>query len=309
MGGSPATARSRLAACLFAALAAGAVACSDTQTASSPSWTVRDSAGIRIVESISAVWDSSKAWRVGPQAVLEVGQELDLEHVAGALRLSDGRIVIAESGDNSIIVFAPDGQVLTRFGRKGSGPGEFRDISRVQRIRGTDSLLVYDLLLNRGSVFEPGGRLVREFSTMNARGGVLPTIAGVFADGSLLMADVAVPTPETRGLVRGDVALRRYDPAADRSTALATFPGREVYFQDSPWGQVDMRRPYYGKAAAWASGGDRVFWAITDTFAIHVVDEQGTPLSVYRIDREPARPTAADVDRLVRLKRARAAAR
>jgi hypothetical protein len=59
---------------------------------------------------------------------------------------------VADMFQKSVTVLAPDGKVLRKIGRPGSGPGEFRAVRDVQVLPG-DSLLVYDPELARVSVF------------------------------------------------------------------------------------------------------------------------------------------------------------
>jgi hypothetical protein len=44
---------------------------------------------------------------------------------------SRGRFYLADKADGTVIAFGPDGRVFTRFGKRGSGPGEFQRISTV----------------------------------------------------------------------------------------------------------------------------------------------------------------------------------
>ena len=80
----------------------------------------------------------------GPDAELTFVTALDAD--------SHGRMYVANMFQQSVTVLAPDGRVLRRIGRMGSGPGEFRGVRDVQVLPG-DSLLVYDPQLARVTVF------------------------------------------------------------------------------------------------------------------------------------------------------------
>lgn len=67
---------------------------------------------------------------------------------------SRGRIYVADTYQQRVVVLAPDGQVLRTFGRRGSGPDEFRSLQSLQILPG-DSVLVYDPTQGRTSVFAP----------------------------------------------------------------------------------------------------------------------------------------------------------
>ncbi|WP_419943063.1 hypothetical protein [Candidatus Palauibacter sp.] len=49
----------------------------------------------------------------------------ELFRVGGAMRLSDGRIVVANAGTGELRVYDPDGIHLASWGGQGDGPGEF----------------------------------------------------------------------------------------------------------------------------------------------------------------------------------------
>lgn len=81
-----------------------------------------------------------------PEAEFTVVTALDAD--------SRGHMYVANMFQQSVTVLGPDGRVLRRIGRMGSGPGEFRSVRDVQVLPG-DSLLVYDPQLARVSVFAP----------------------------------------------------------------------------------------------------------------------------------------------------------
>ena len=127
------------------------VACAG-ETDRSRSLTVRDSAGIRIVENEGASWTSDQAWHLSPEPIAEIGR-LDepahqLSRVVGATRLADGRIVVGDRGSGELRFFDRFGQHLATAGGKGEGPGEFSSMLDVTRMAG-DTLIV-------GKGFPPG---------------------------------------------------------------------------------------------------------------------------------------------------------
>lgn len=260
---------------------------------------VRDSAGIRIVTSSAPALAPERLWRVHPEPVLDFGPEHDLHRTGSILRLRDGRIAVAHTGQNEIIIFDKRGELVTRFGRAGGGPGEFREISRLFTIGGGDSLLVFDFPQFRASIFDTDGRLARSF-TPPTLGAELPSmVTGVFDDGSLLLATLTPPSGEERGLMRHPRELWRSTADGGSPVRLARLPGQEMFLQDSPWGPPDLRRPYFGRTAVYATGRDRVYWAATEEFAIHVHGLDGTRLATLRRRGEPPAVTRALVDRLI----------
>lgn len=132
---------------------------------------VRDSAGVRIVENSAPAWREGEGWRMSDEPILEIGvlegqPEYQLFQVRGAIRLSDGRIVVANAGSHELRIYDPRGRFLTSVGREGSGPGEFRALGSLDRL-GSDSLITWDWRNNRAQVFDDAtlhsGRQTRRF--------------------------------------------------------------------------------------------------------------------------------------------------
>jgi hypothetical protein len=132
--------------------------CQDAGTASREA-TVRDSAGVRLVEIGPSGGEgpfihpsAEPVYRVGWAEGGHVFQDV----VAGALR-PDGRAVVADGGQaQQVVLLSATGAVDTVLGRLGDGPGEFRFIFSVVPL-GDDSILVGDPFSRRLSVLHQGG--------------------------------------------------------------------------------------------------------------------------------------------------------
>jgi hypothetical protein len=257
---------------------------------------VLDSAGIRIVENRQPAWSDGSAWLLDSAPTVEIGGRESLSQIGRTLRLPDGRIVVVHGGGSEILVYSPQGQLDARFGRRGSGPGEFQEIARLFVVGGGDSIMVYDYSQNRLSIFDTRGSLGR---TEHASPDGTPAfIEARFDDGSFLVATPTPPTLEVRGLVRPPRILWRRT-ADGHSQQLVQIPGTEMFYQEMPNGQVDFRTPFFGHTSHYAVWRDRLVWAATDAFRIHVHASDGTPLLL--IDREIAgrKVTSADVEPLI----------
>jgi hypothetical protein len=101
--------------------------------------------------------------RVDVQTLLRIGAEGPLDaqferRPAHAIRLANGRLMFAQIPPS---VFDAAGHFVSRLGREGSGPGEFRSVDALLRGPG-DSLHIIDLQNGmRRSVFSPTGLFVR----------------------------------------------------------------------------------------------------------------------------------------------------
>jgi hypothetical protein len=100
-------------------------------------------------------------WRLSDQPLFDVGvaqgeEPYELEGAASSLRLSDGRVLIANTGSNEIRVFGDHGHFLGRIGRKGSGPGEFE--GSIQLVAaGANGFAAFDRGQDRLSSFDSAG--------------------------------------------------------------------------------------------------------------------------------------------------------
>jgi len=127
-----------------------------------------DSAGVRIVESTEPVWGATAPWEVIRNPLLDLtatgrGPEYEFFRVTDAVWLSDGRLVVANDGTSEIRLYSARGEYQAAAGRNGEGPGEFRRIRTMSRMRG-DSVAVYDVLLNRLTILGPDGSVGRVIS-------------------------------------------------------------------------------------------------------------------------------------------------
>jgi hypothetical protein len=135
-------------------------ACTSRDAASAV--TRSDSAGVLIIESRKSTWQG-KQWRLeGPTISIgsaDGAEEIPLHRVRAVARLSDGRIVIANSGSAELRVYGPDGRWLRSIGREGDGPGEFR-LLRTFQLVAPDTLIAFDSNGPRVTVFTADGLLV-----------------------------------------------------------------------------------------------------------------------------------------------------
>ncbi len=111
--------------------------------------TARDSAGITLIESTAPAWSAGGAWRLDTLPVLRIGQQEGDAHflfagIAGALRLSDGRIVVADRSSSQLRFYQPDGAFQRAVGRSGEGPGEYHYLRALARC-GSDSLFAFNI--------------------------------------------------------------------------------------------------------------------------------------------------------------------
>ena len=166
-----------------------------------PPVVVRDSAGVTIVESAVPAWAAGDGWTLSPAPAIElVSDPADegflLHEVTGLTVLPDGRVAVANMGDNSVRLYDPSGNPIWKAGRSGDGPDEFRQIRGLLR-RG-DELWALQVLPNPLKVFDLGGRFLRSVPPPSIEGLPIPRLQGLFEDGSWLISDRPRGTPAGR---------------------------------------------------------------------------------------------------------------
>jgi hypothetical protein len=268
----------------------------------------RDSAGIQIVENTAPLWSEANAWRLSPSPILDLGGAgADSAHefyrVAGVVRLTDGTIVVANSGTSQLRYFAADGTTIRSVGREGAGPGEFRTLLSLHRLPG-DSLLAYDPMNRRLTLLDAAGRHVRDVSLPTAMGFVLFQLAGRLPDGSYLVHAPSTPIgPEMLsrplGAARDSILVLRLDTAGVPVDTLGTFPAGIVEVRNMEMFGRSMPVPIpipFTPSTMVAAGPDAVYVGTSDSYEIRVLSPDGALRRLIR--REvPARPvTQADRD-------------
>jgi hypothetical protein len=261
---------------------------------------MRDSAGIRIVDNGAVAMSARDEWQVSAEPAVDIGvlegaPEYQLFRVRDAVRLSDGRIVLVNSGTYELRFYDGDGRYLQTVGREGDGPGEFRSMGRLLPVRG-DTLGVYDSGLRRLTWFSPRGAFLRSVSLGGGDVAVIPFVRGVFEDGAMLGTAAIVFRPGTipNGVVRDSTAYLRVARDGTLDT-LGLFPTTERYVGN------DQRVFYvttlpFGLTPASAVAADRFYYGTGRRPEVDLYDESGGLTRVVRW-QQAARPvTPKDVE-------------
>ncbi len=228
------------AICVLAVLACWAESGSVTR------WdgTVRDSAGIRIVEnSGSPLWREGEGWeftevlRIG---VLEGEPEYEFGRVSGIAVLSDRRIVVADAMAHELRFFSAEGVHELTVGRDGQGPGEFGDGLFYPVVGPGDTMLVFDRGNQRAVVIAPDGTWLEDYSTLPRDGHWFGMLLDAPPSGRLLSYHVPLRLSEGGLADSMDVLLERdlhgaiLDTVARIPTYMTSIPsgGTGYYYAD-----------------------------------------------------------------------------
>jgi hypothetical protein len=232
---------------------------------------VRDSAGIRIIENHQPAWSTDEAWRLADRPMVDIGgftedPNYELFRVNDALRLDDGRIVVANGGSAEMRFYDARGQYLQAVGREGAGPGEFEWLQYVSRY-GRDSLLAWDSRLRRANVYDLEATFHRSSLLSNQDYFALLLLP----DGSLfgremgmMQAGEEIPT----GIRRLRWVHARFGIAdSTEFHPFGEFPETELYtdFEDE---HMHMGAVAFGARTVYAATDSMVWIGTADAFAI-----------------------------------------
>lgn len=279
--------------------AAVAMACAGD---SSDRVTVRDSAGIEIVESAAGAWTTETAWRLADTPSVMIGSGSDsmaqFGRVRAVTRLPSGRIVVADGSTDRLVYFDSSGRFERTVGRRGSGPGEFNFIDWIAALPG-DSLLALDANNYRFALFDSAGNLASSTPVPGARF-QFPQPRAILGDGTLLSSRLAAtdgppvlgPRTFTTVFVRVSRDLRILD-------TLGTGPGGQGYLVEC--GQPGESRGIcnydglFERTGSFAASRDRLFVGDGQRYEITVIDTMARSFRSIRRTSGPRRVTAEDI--------------
>jgi hypothetical protein len=217
------------------------------------------------------------SWQLSERAHLQVGSEEGagqvLDRVFGGLIGREGTVVIGNSGTAELRFYDATGRLTHVAGREGTGPGEFLAINWIRRFRG-DSIIVFDLLAQRFSVWSESGAFGRIFQVQAAQGPTRPV--AVLSDGNLVVAAENHYDPRRdRGRVRDQMRLSVIRPTGEAAGEVGRFPAGEwLLYKDATSFRASVFP--FGSAGYAEASGAHVVYASSDSAVLAVYDRAGT---------------------------------
>lgn len=255
-----------------------------------------DSAGVELVTS-SWPPEGVDQFQVITPPLLQIGSaeatrdEYLFSSIVSVQRLTDGRIAIADRAAHAVRIYDSTGHFLRSFGREGSGPGEFRGIALLA-VFSADSLLVWDQLQFRGTIFGPGGEFVRHLTQPTFPGFFLPFLG--MQDGTVLAFHgspfIPPPAPATEAPQGTEVYRVNLSDASKTLLAIDSSPARRL----TPTGWLPIRLHPMMRVGAFSG---RIFIGNGERFEVRELDITGRLLRIVRVSR-PALPVTEEMREL-----------
>jgi hypothetical protein len=254
---------------------------------------VRDSAGITIVENpvpeagrVFAVIDSEPLVEIG---VAEGDPAYELFSVSDAGVLSDGSIVLLNSGTRDFRVYDPQGMHLRTFGGAGEGPGEFGYVMEFWVLPG-DTIITVDMWNWRVSWLDPEGELIRD--VVVDRAGYPAETVHILPNAALL-AYLWGPETSHQGVTRRQIAFVLIDPVTEQADTLGWFGSLENFWFPYGGRQRANSRPFAADTR-WALGADYVFIGDNASYEIQAYGLDARLERIIRLEALPVPVTADD---------------
>ena len=239
-----------------------------------------------------SAWPGDESLRIAaePSVVVGLDESLPLGTVwegSGAVFFGDG-IAIADARFHEVLILDAAGRLVSRHGRKGEGPGEYKFLVGVARHG--DGLITWDANHFRLTRLDASGGYVGE-ARLRPRGG-MSTMVGAFGNSVLLkISERGFPGPAAVGpmeirqpvayeiarLSDGEVVFEGTRPGLERWAA------REVH---GDGGQTHGGLPViFGRTAVAAVTDRYAYLATTDSITITRYDEAGTAVEVSSFEQ------------------------
>lgn len=270
----------------------------------------RDSAGVRIVESATPAWRAANGLRLEPTPMLVLGRpgaaaEQQFGKVAGAIRLRDGSVVVADGQALTLRRFDSMGVFLRAIGQRGEGPGDLRWIDWIKAIGG-DSILVWDPTLQRLTAFNSQGRLLTTVIPERlppvtdprdgARFAIGVSIIGRFADGAFLTTRrLPLGMSQETGF-HADTLILGHLAGRGPPTEVGRLLYREAFVYNFPGGSISGWRPFSRNGAV-TTDGHHVHTSDGRAFEVRTFTTSGALVRIFRIRRAPTLVTAGEIAR------------
>lgn len=276
-------------------LSAGAAlvaACGGDGSPSADDGSVRDSAGVAIVENTrEGAWAEEGGWTA--EEVLTIGEAAgDPSYQFGQIValdvMSDGRIAVLDGQVQRIQIYGSDGRYERTIGGPGSGPGEFSGAPATLLVGRGDTIIVPDMGNQRISLIPPEGN-PSSFPLQMDQG--IPIGFKMAGDGALISQrrPMNFGNPSAR-TAENDLILKQAYDGTVTDTLLT--PKRGGTFE---MGEGGPRFVLFAPEPQWAMlTEDRLAYASNDVYRINVYGPGGELERIITFPHEQRPVTEAD---------------
>lgn len=256
------------------AVAAFATACGGDAASGGGDFTgtVRDSAGIQIVENTQdGLWSDEGGWTT--EEILTIGEaagdaNYQFGQITGVDVMSDGRIAVLDAQAQRVQIYGPDGAWERTIGGPGNGPGEFSAQTAALYVGRGDTIVVADMGNQRINLVPPEGEPT-SFPIRFEQG--IPMSFEMAGDGDLVSQRRTINPAAPAGESPDDLILKQAYDGTVRDTLLT--PERGGTFEMS--GGMPRITLFAAEPQWTLLTGERLAFATNDEFRINVYGPDG----------------------------------
>lgn len=267
---------------------------------------VRDSAGVEVVSNTGPVTQVPAVWSVNAEPILSIGsvegdEAYQFLGIAGAHRLSDGRIGVVNAGSREVRFYDAGGSHLATLGGRGGGPEEFEAPAMAGFIG--DTLIIVDRAHHRLTFVHPDAGFVGLARVSDDVGGFLNPV-GSLAGGRSVFGG-AFDMRRIGELHNGMNRAHTYYRACNRDGSLAADfgdkAGAEFFIRDLEGGGQDSRPALvpFGKMPVATASTSHLYFSDQDKWEVEVHAADGTLVRVIRQEWEPIPVEQQHVERYI----------
>jgi len=241
---------------------------------------------VRVVEDTAPAWGGTSQWTVGETPTLDLDDPATpFTGLAPVLRLSDGRIVVADGSQQNIRYFDRSGALLRTVGGRNADEGEFHGLGWIGRARG-DTVVAYDFVARRFVLYDGKGKFARIAKLRPADDQAFAEPLASFPDGSVLFRVGAPRTPFVGApgtVVLDSSAYVRFALDGTPQANLGVFPQGQTFGVQVRPGSAPAPFPVpFGTWTAAAVRGDSMLIGTAASFEIASIGPDGTPVGLLR---------------------------
>ncbi len=252
----------------------------------------RDSAGVQIVEAMRPLWGDADAWSIEPDPLVDLtlsgsGTSHEFFRVRDVKQRPDGSVVVADRGSQEVRLYSSGGEFLGSVGGAGDGPGEFRNLWKLEPA--AEDILALDQR-GRITVFAADLGPTRTFDVA-ARAFDLHDLG----DGTVVVEvfSYTETAPGTQ-VIRSSAALLRYDLSGALIDSLGEIAGYEDVSR-----VIDDRPisgpPLFAGEGHLAANHDVILHGSADLMEVRELSVTGDVVRILRIPDYPLSLTDEEV--------------
>ena len=257
----------------------------------------RDSAGIQIVEAMRPLWGDSSDWSIRVDPVVDLtlsgsGPRHEFYRVRGMKQRPNGSLMVADGSSLEVRLYSETGVFQGSLGGSGGGPGEFRDLDRIE-MAGDTLLALGD---GRVTVVAPDLTAVRTFDLDRFIPGLIFTTHLHYLDEGAILPELFSPVLPGRGpggLLWHPVPLLLFDMEGEQIDSIGETRGHEQYVSGE--GSSRTGGPLFARTSHIAALGQRIYRGSSEMMQVEELDTSGNLVRILRVPDYPLELTEARI--------------